>query len=80
MQLKTDATKAAEPVAANAAAIASVNGEIARLQQDITASNAVVAAKQTQVNNARAELATLVTRQTNLQNETTALNAQLLAE
>ncbi len=74
MPLKADAAKAAEAVAANAAAATSVNGEIAKLQQDITAA---FAAKQTQVNNARAELATLMTRQTNLQNGTTALNAEI---
>ncbi len=34
---------------------------------------------QTQINIARAELATLVTRKTNLQNEITALNAEIEA-
>ncbi len=59
MPPKADAAKAAEAAAANAAATTSVNGAITKLQQDIAAA---FAAKQTQVNNARAELATLVTR------------------
>ncbi len=63
----------------NAAAITSVNGDIAKLQQDITAANAAAAAMQTQINIARAELATLLTRKTNLQNEITALNAEIEA-